>query len=49
MVPPPRGASSGLVSPEEEQEDDDMVEMAKCRLGWVGWGLGRPGVVSGFS
>lgn len=33
MVPPPRGMSSGLVSPEEEQEEVDDMVSAKGQRG----------------
>lgn len=38
MVPPPRGTSSGLVSPEEEYEEE-VEDMMRGRWSW-GWGWG---------
>lgn len=52
MVPPPRGTSSGLVSPEEEQEEEleDMMkgrrsrggstEMLQPQANFIHWGSG---------
>lgn len=39
MVPPPRGTSSGLVSPEEEYEDE-VEDMARNRRRNGGVGVG---------